>query len=209
MVTIVDYGSGNIKAIANIYKLLNIPVSVATKPSELENAEKIILPGVGSFDYCMSKLNNSGMKEVLNRKVIEGKTPVLGICIGLHIMAHESEEGKLPGLGWIDGYVKKFDESKLVLKPKLPHMGWNSIQVKSIPELFKGVNQDHGFYFIHSYYIELINKEDILTITNYENDFVSGISRSNICAVQFHPEKSHSNGIELLKNFSQWKYVTT
>ena len=203
MVTIVNYGSGNIKAITNIYQILDIPFSIATKPSELEDAEKIILPGVGSFDYCMNKLNKSGLREILNRKVIEDKTPVLGICIGLHIMASESEEGNLPGLGWIDGYVKKFDESKLVFKPKLPHMGWNSIQVKTIPELFKGVNQEHGFYFIHSYYIEVKNKEDIMTITNYENDFVSGINRSNIYAVQFHPEKSHSNGIELLKNFSQ------
>ena len=203
MVTIVNYGSGNIKAITNIYQILDIPFSIATKPSELEDVEKIILPGVGSFDYCMNKLNKSGLREVLNRKVIEDKTPVLGICIGLHIMASESEEGNLPGLGWIDGYVKKFDESKLVFKPKLPHMGWNSIQVKTIPELFKGVNQEHGFYFIHSYYIEVKNKEDIMTITNYENDFVSGINRSNIYAVQFHPEKSHSNGIELLKNFSQ------
>tara|TARA_B110000971_G_C19916900_1_gene457235 strand:+ start:403 stop:1017 length:615 start_codon:yes stop_codon:yes gene_type:complete len=203
MVTIVDYGSGNIKAITNIYKLLKIPFSVASKPLELEGAERIILPGVGSFDYCMSKLNNSGLKQVLNRKVIIDKIPVLGICIGLHLMASESEEGILPGLGWIQGNVRKFDESKLVFKPKLPHMGWNSIQIKTIPELFKGVNQEHGFYFIHSYYIELENKEDIMTITNYETDFVSGINKSNIYAVQFHPEKSHSNGMKLLQNFSE------
>lgn len=203
MVTIVDYGSGNINAITNIYELLNIPFSVASKAVELEDAKKIILPGVGSFDYCMNKLNNSGLKEVLNRKVIENKTPVLGICIGLHIMASGSEEGNLSGLGWIDGYVKKFDESKLVLKPKLPHMGWNSVQVKSAPTLFKGINNEHGFYFIHSYYIELLNDEDIMTITNYETDFVSGINNSNIYAVQFHPEKSHSNGMKLLQNFSE------
>jgi imidazole glycerol-phosphate synthase subunit HisH len=203
MVTIVDYGSGNINAITNIYEFLNIPFSVASKPVELENAKKIILPGVGSFDYCMNKLNNSGLKEVLNRKVIENKTPVLGICIGLHIMASGSEEGNLSGLGWIDGYVKKIDESKLVLKPKLPHMGWNSILVKSAPTLFKGINNEHGFYFIHSYYIELLNDEDIMTITNYETDFVSGINKSNIYAVQFHPEKSHSNGMKLLQNFSE------
>ena len=203
MVTIVDYGSGNIKAITNIYELLKIPFSVASKPSELEDAEKIILPGVGSFDYCMNKLNKSGLKDVLNRKVIEDKTPVLGICIGLHIMASGSEEGNLSGLGWIDGYVKKIDESKLVMKPKLPHMGWNSVQVKSAATLFKGINNEHGFYFIHSYYIELLNDEDIMTITNYETDFVSGINNSNIYAVQFHPEKSHSNGMKLLQNFSE------
>ena len=203
MVTIVDYGSGNINAITNIYKLLKIPFSVASKPNEIEDAERIILPGVGSFDHCMGKLNNSGLKQVLNRKVIIDKIPVLGICIGLHLMASESEEGVLSGLGWIDGYVKKFDESKLIFKPKLPHMGWNSIQVKTNSELFKGVNQEHGFYFIHSYYIEVKNKEDIMTITNYENDFVSGINRLNIYAVQFHPEKSHSNGMKLLQNFSE------
>lgn len=203
MVTIVDYGSGNINAITNIYELLNIPFLVASKAVELEDAKKIILPGVGSFDYCMNKLNNSGLKEVLNRKVIWDKTPVLGICIGLQIMASGSEEGNLSGLGWIDGYVKKFDESKLFFKPKLPHMGWNSIMVKSAPELFKGINSEHGFYFIHSYYIELLNDEDIMTITNYENDFISGINKSNIYAVQFHPEKSHSNGMKLLQNFSE------
>ena len=203
MVTIVDYGSGNINAITNIYDLLKIPFSVASKPLEIEDAERIILPGVGSFDHCMGKLNNSGLKQVLNRKVIIDKIPVLGICIGLHLMASESEEGVLSGLGWIQGKVRKFDESKLFFKPKLPHMGWNSIQVKSNTELFKGVNQEHGFYFIHSYYIELENKEDIMTITNYETDFVSGINKSNIYAVQFHPEKSHSNGIKLLQNFSE------
>ena len=203
MITIVDYGSGNINAITNIYKLLKTPFSIASTPSELESAEKIILPGVGSFDYCMSKLNNSGLKEVLNKKVLKDKVPVLGICIGLHIMALDSEEGVLPGLGWIDGNVKKFDESKLLEKPKIPHMGWNSIQVKTIPELFKDVNQEQGFYFIHSYYIELENKKNIMTTTNYVIDFVSGINSSNIYAVQFHPEKSHSNGVKLLKNFSQ------
>ena len=203
MVTIVDYGSGNINAITNIYELLKIPFSVASKPNEIEDAERIILPGVGSFDHCMGKLNNSGLKQVLNRKVIIDKIPVLGICIGLHLMASESEEGVLSGLGWIQGKVRKFDESKLSFKPKLPHMGWNSIQVKTNTELFKGVNQEHGFYFIHSYYIELENKKDIMTITNYETDFVSGINKSNIYAVQFHPEKSHSNGMKLLQNFSK------
>lgn len=202
MITIVDYGSGNINAITNIYELLKIPFSIASEPSQLEIAEKIILPGVGSFDYCMSKLNNSGLKEVLNKKVLEDKVPVLGICIGLHIMAHNSEEGKLSGLGWIQGTVKKFDESKLQEKPKIPHMGWNSIKVESVKNLFKNINEDQGFYFIHSYYIEVENQENVMTTTNYGGNFVSGITSSNIYAVQFHPEKSHSNGMKLLKNFS-------
>ena len=203
MITIVNYGSGNIKAITNIYELLKIPFSVASKPFQLEEAEKIILPGVGSFDYCIEKLNNSGLKEILNKKVIKEKTPVLGICIGLHLMARGSDEGSLPGLGWISGYVKKFDESKLTLKPKIPHMGWNSIKVRSNLELFKGVDKKKGFYFIHSYYIEPENKKEIMTITNYEYDFVSGVKKNNIYAVQFHPEKSHTNGMKLLQNFSQ------
>ena len=204
MITIVDYGSGNINAITNIYKLLKIPYSVASDPSEIELAEKIILPGVGSFDFCMSKLNNSGLKDALNRKVLEDKIPVLGICIGLHIMTEKSEEGELPGLGWIKGNVKKFDETKLKDSPKVPHMGWNSIKVKAAENLFKGVNANQGFYFIHSYYVEVSNKESIMTTTNYAEDFVSGVTSSNIYAVQFHPEKSHSNGMKLLKNFSEF-----
>nr|WP_298994228.1 imidazole glycerol phosphate synthase subunit HisH [uncultured Polaribacter sp.] len=203
MITIVDYGSGNINAITNIYELLKIPFSIASKPSELEKAEKIILPGVGSFDYCMSKLNNSGLKEVLNKKVLQDKIPVLGICIGLHIMALDSEEGELSGLGWVKGNVKKFDEAKLIEKPKVPHMGWNSIKIEAVPELFKDINQDQGFYFIHSYYIDVLNEENIMTTTNYGHNFVSGITSENIYAVQFHPEKSHSNGMKLLKNFSK------
>ena len=203
MISIVDYGSGNIKAITNIYKLLSIPFSIASKPIDLESSKKIILPGVGSFDYCMNKLNNSGLKEILNKRVIKDKIPVLGICIGLHLMADGSDEGSLPGLGWVEGRVRKFDESKLVNKPKLPHMGWNTVKIKSSQSLFKGVDNERGFYFIHSYYIDLSNHRHIMTMTNYENDFVSGINKSNIYAVQFHPEKSHSNGMQLLKNFSE------
>ena len=203
MITIVNYGSGNINAITNIYKLLKIPFSIASEPAELEIAEKIILPGVGSFDYCMSKLNNSGLKEVLNKKVLINKVPVLGICIGLHIMALDSEEGVMPGLGWIEGNVKKFDKTKISDKPKIPHMGWNSIKVELIPELFKDINQDQGFYFIHSYFIDVKNKANIMSTTNYSSNFVSGITSSNIYAVQFHPEKSHNNGMQFLKNFSE------
>lgn len=203
MITIVDYGSGNINAITNIYDILKIPYIIASEAHQLSCAEKIILPGVGSFDYCMAKLNNSGLKEVLSKKVLEQKTPVLGICIGLHLMASGSEEGQLPGLNWIKGCVKRFDETKLQNKPKIPHMGWNTIKIKRAPELFLDVNEEQGFYFIHSYYIEAENTENIMTKTNYGHDFVSGITQDNIYAVQFHPEKSHSNGMKLLRNFSR------
>lgn len=203
MITIVDYGSGNINAITNVYDLLKVPYAIASKPEELDNADKIILPGVGSFDYCMNKLNGSGLKEVLNKKVLEEGKSVFGICIGLHLMMEGSEEGVLRGLGWIKGNVKKFDVNKLEHKPKIPHMGWNSVEVKSNFKLFSEVENEIGFYFIHSYYVEVEDKNVVMTTTNYEEEFVSGVHQNNISAVQFHPEKSHSNGMKLLKNFSE------
>ena len=203
MITIVDYGSGNINAISNIYDSLRIPYEIASNPKQLENSKRIILPGVGSFDHCMNKLNQSGLKEILNKKVLIDKIPVLGICIGLHIMAEKSEEGELLGLGWIKGTVKKFDKNLITHKPKIPHLGWNTVKIISRPDLFKGIDLDKGFYFIHSYYIDTLNNQNIMTTTEYGNTFVSAIHSSNIFAVQFHPEKSHSNGIKLLKNFSK------
>ena len=203
MIAILDYGSGNINAITNIYKTLKIPFCIASKPSDLDNVKKIILPGVGSFDYCMNKLNTSGLKAALNKKVLDEKIPVIGICIGLHLMANSSSEGNLKGLGWINGKVKKIDNSKLLHKPKLPHMGWNSINIKKNNELFNGTDAEKGFYFIHSYCIDVADEFNIMTTTLYGQEFASGISKSNIYAVQFHPEKSHSNGMRLLLNFSK------
>ena len=205
MISIIDYGSGNINAISNIYDKLKIPYDIVSTPKQLENSNKIILPGVGSFDHCMQKLNQSGLKDILNRKVLIEKTPVLGICIGLQLMAEKSEEGECSGLGWIKGEVKKFNKNIIIHKPKIPHMGWNTIKVVNKTELFKGVNLEKGFYFIHSYYIDTLNDENIMTTTVYGDVFVSGIYSSNIFAVQFHPEKSHSNGMKLLKNFSEIK----
>lgn len=203
MITILDYGSGNINAISNIYDSLKIPYIIASNPEQLEDAKKIILPGVGSFDHCMEKLNKSGLKEILNKKVLRDKIPVLGICIGLHIMAEQSEEGELQGLGWIKGRVKRFDKSTIIHKPKIPHMGWNSVRIVNRADLFKGINLEKGFYFIHSYYIDTLNDENTMTTTEYGTTFVSGIHSFNILAVQFHPEKSHSNGMILFKNFSE------
>lgn len=202
MIVIVNYGSGNIQAIANIYKELNIAYRIASTAQELENAEKLILPGVGAFDKTMSCLIESGLKEQLDLLVLTKKVPVLGICVGMQIMSKSSDEGNLAGLGWIDGEVKKIDIANLKNKPHLPHMGWNSIKPTINHPLLEEIDEEKGFYFIHSYYFNCNSVENVLTHTDYGNNFASSVYRENIYGVQFHPEKSHKNGIKLLKNFA-------
>jgi glutamine amidotransferase len=203
MITIVNYGSGNIKAIGNIYERLRIPFKIANEPEEIKNAEKILLPGVGAFDETISMLDESGFRLILDHAVLINKIPVLGICVGMQVLAKKSEEGSLPGLGWIDGEVKKIDKSLLLNKPKLPHLGWNTIKIERKSPLFNEINEDDGFYFLHSYHFQCNSKEDILTTTFYGGEFASSVNKNNIYGVQFHPEKSHQNGIQLLKNFAQ------
>ena len=203
MIGIIDYGSGNVQAIATIYKNLNIDFRVLSNPKDLMKADKLILPGVGAFDATMQQLNNSGIKEELNKLVLEKKITILGICVGLQVMGYGSEEGNLPGLGWIPGKVKKFDESKINFKPKLPHMGWNIIKDIKNHSLFKGIDNDFGFYFVHSYYFECENEENILATSFYSKEFTSSIYAENIFGTQFHPEKSHRNGVQLFKNFAE------
>ncbi len=203
MITIVNYGSGNIQAIGNIYKRLNIEVTVADTIEALSQATKLILPGVGAFDKTMRQLVDSGMKSKLDSLVLEKKIPVLGICVGMQILANGSEEGELPGLSWIKGMVKKFDVSKFTHKPHVPHMGWNNVKPTIEHPLFKNMDELQGFYFLHSYYFECINSENILTITEYGDQFASAVYNDNIFGTQFHPEKSHHNGIQLLKNYAE------
>lgn len=203
MITIIDYGSGNISAIANIYKRLKVPFSIATNPEEIVDSEKIILPGVGAFDETISKLDGSGLRKILDIEVLDKKVPVLGICVGMQILAKKSEEGQLPGLGWINGKVNKIDKSLLHQKPKVPHLGWNSIKSTKSTSLFKDIDEDEGFYFLHSFYFECLQHEDVLSETFYGKNFASAVNHDNIYGVQFHPEKSHSNGIKLLENFSK------
>jgi len=202
MITIIDYGLGNIRAFANVYERLNIPVSVAKTADDLMAAIKIILPGVGAFDYAMSKLNNSGMREPLDKLVLDHQVPVLGICVGMQILAQSSEEGILPGLGWIDGTVIKFDVSVLNSKTQLPHMGWNTIHPINSNPLLVNFSNDSQLYFLHSYYFQCNNQNDTIATTEYGIQFSSALNNKNIYGVQFHPEKSHQWGIQLLKNFS-------
>ncbi len=202
MIAIIDYGLGNVRAFANIYTKLNIPFLVANDASELEQVKKIILPGVGSFDYAMNLLEKSGMKKKLNDMVLNFNVPVLGVCVGMQMMASSSEEGTRPGLGWIDGEVKKI-ETSLLLPINVPHMGWNNINPVLNSGLMDGLDSKSRFYFLHSYYYSCKNEGSILASTNYGNEFTCAIHRKNIYGVQFHPEKSHRWGEKLLDNFAR------
>lgn len=203
MITLIGYGLGNIKAFKTVYTRLNIPVTVATKPEELEKATKIILPGVGSFDYAMNLLSRSGLREALDEAVVHRKVPILGVCVGMQMMADSSEEGKLPGLGWIKGTVKRFDESKLEQKTHLPHMGWNDVYPDGDSPLFNGLSQGARFYFLHSYYVEPAQPGDSIAESEYGIRFSCAVNSGNVYGAQFHPEKSHHFGLALLKNFSE------
>jgi glutamine amidotransferase len=202
MISIIDYGLGNLKAFANIYKRLNINAELVTSKEQLIKADKIILPGVGAFDHAMDKLNNSGLSSLLNELVVSKKVPVLGICVGMQMLAKSSDEGIAKGLEWIDGDVKLFDTDKIKHVTKIPHMGWNdAIIIKNNP-LFKDLDDSPLFYFLHSYYFFCRNQDDILAQSEYGERFTCAINHENIYGVQFHPEKSHNNGIQLLKNFA-------
>ncbi|GGW58886.1 imidazole glycerol phosphate synthase subunit HisH [Alishewanella tabrizica] len=202
MIGIVDYGLGNISAFANIYKQLNIPFKAVKSAAEIQAVDKLILPGVGAFDYAMQLLNGSGMREVLDDMVLNQKVPVLGVCVGMQIMANSSEEGILAGLGWVDGTVRKIDITKLSHKPTIPHMGWNQVRPKKDMEVFAGIDYEQGFYFLHSYYFSADNTNDILAVAEYAGEFSCAVHKENIYGFQFHPEKSLLNGVTLLKNFA-------
>lgn len=203
MITIVNYGLGNIKAFVNIYNKLNIPCKIATNASELEKADKLILPGVGAFDHAMEQLDRSGMRNPLDQMVLQKKIPVLGICVGMQMLANSSDEGALPGLGWINGTVKKIDSEKLHHITHLPHMGWNDVKPVKQSNLFFELENDACFYFLHSYYFSCNDLADIIAISDYGGAFTCAVQHENIYGVQFHPEKSHHFGIQLLKNFAK------
>lgn len=203
MIAIVDYGLGNINAFVNVYKKLNIQSVLANRPEDFKYADKIILPGVGAFDYAMDRLNKSGMRQELDDLVINHMIPVLGICVGMQMLASSSEEGTMPGLSWINGAVKKFDPSTLSQSTHLPHMGWNDVKPVTKNNLFKCLEEDAIFYFLHSYYFSCTYSHNVIALTEYCGEFASAVSDRNIYGVQFHPEKSHQWGIQLLKNFAE------
>lgn len=202
MIAILDYGLGNVCAIANIYKRLNINAEIVSRPQDLRSAEKIILPGVGAFDWAMTRLNESGMRDVLEELVVVQRKPVLGICVGMQMLANRSDEGALVGLGWIDGEVRRFDDFNISQRTHLPHMGWNDVLPECNGGLFRELEFGARFYFLHSYYFVPQNQDHVLAFTNYNGFYASSVGSGNVMGVQFHPEKSHQWGIQLLKNFA-------
>jgi len=202
LIGIVNYGSGNIYAIANIYKSLNIPYIVSGSHEELSNATHLILPGVGAFDETMRILKSSGLKSYLDDIVTSGTKPIMGICVGMQLLAEGSEEGDMEGFGWIKGYVKKFNKEYIQQKPLLPHLGWNTVKLNYQYSIFNGVDERMGFYFLHSYYFQPVDSRDILGTTNYGIEYASAVNNGYVFGMQFHPEKSHHNGVNIFKNFS-------
>jgi len=203
MIAIIDYGLGNIQAFVNVYNRLGIPVSVAKTADELKAANKLILPGVGAFDHAMELLESSGMRQALDHLVLNQKVPILGICVGMQILAESSDEGKLDGLGWIPGHVRAFKSQPGASELPLPHMGWNDVHVSGGHKLFKGLEEEARFYFLHSYFFESLHQDSVIATASYGLDFCCAVQSDNVYGVQFHPEKSHHFGTDLLKNFAE------
>lgn len=202
MIGIVDYGLGNVRAFLNIYRQLGIAAEPVRTAEQLSKAERLILPGVGAFDWSMAKLTESRMIDALNTRVLHDRVPVLGVCVGMQIMAEESEEGTAAGLGWIPGRVERFRDECFNTRTHLPHMGWNDIEFIGTPSLFSGLSEPR-FYFLHSYFFVPTDEKYVIGRTSYGQVFASAIRRGNIWATQFHPEKSHDWGVGLLRNFAK------
>ena len=203
MITIIDYGTGNLGSIKNMLKKIGVQSIISNKIPDIKRAERLILPGVGAFNNGMKNLREMGFVDILNHKVLEDKTPVLGICLGMQLLAKESEEGQLPGLGWVDAHIKRFHFDSSFYNLKIPHMGWNTIEIKKENNLMKDLYEENRFYFVHSYHMVAEKEEIILSETGYGYKFVSSIAEGNILGVQFHPEKSHKFGMKLLSNFAR------
>jgi glutamine amidotransferase len=203
MIRIVDYGVGNIQAFVTMFKRLGLPAERAHTPSDLADATRLILPGVGAFDHAIQLLNQSGMREPLEAMVLGQQVPVLGVCVGMQMLASGSDEGVLPGLNWIPGRVRAFANTPEAAQLPMPHMGWNDLQVKPGAKLFTGFEPQPRFYFLHSYYFACDDKAQVAATATYGLQFDCVVSKGHIHGVQCHPEKSHHFGAQLLKNFAE------
>lgn len=202
MLCIIDYGSGNVGAIANICERERIPHQITDDPEHFKSATHFLLPGVGAFDPTLETLHRSGIISALEAEVLGHGKPIMGICVGMHLLANGSGEGRRKGLGWIPGYVTRIETKALSHRPHLPHMGWNGIEGDPDDPLLTGIDLGRGFYFLHSYYFEARDESDVVARVQYGGHLPSIVRRGHIIGAQFHPEKSHSNGIRLIKNFA-------
>ena len=200
MIVIIDMGMGNLRSIEYKLNKHKIDVIISSDASQIINATKLILPGVGNFEAGIKNLQNRGLIPILNNLVLEDKVPILGICLGMQLFTNHSEEGDIEGLGWIDAQTRKFrfDNNRDL---KVPHVGWNKIKIINECSILKNVSTSKRFYFTHSYYVQCNNKEDVIATTEYGSEFVSVLCKENIVGTQFHPEKSHMEGFEIVRLF--------
>ena len=201
MIAIVDCGMGNHGSIQNMLLRIGVESTITTDIEVIKAAEKLILPGVGAFDKAMDNLHRIGIIPTLNEQVLEKKVPILGICLGMHLFSNKSEEGNTPGLGWIDAETIKFNFNLAESPLRVPHMGWNTIEVQQEGSILDNIYDESRFYFVHSYHVRCQSSACVLATTDYGIEFHSAIIKDNIVGTQFHPEKSHKFGMKLLSNF--------
>lgn len=201
MIVVIDYGMGNLQSVQKALKRIGADSKISSSSSEISGAAKLILPGVGHFKNGMNNLRQSGLDKILCKKVVEEKTPVLGICLGMQLFTKWSEEADMEGFGWIDAKTVKFVFHGNSTNTRIPHMGWNSLSVNKKSSVLEGIADTDSFYFVHSYFVQCEKESDILSTTSYGAEFVSSFQKENITGVQFHPEKSHSAGLRILNNF--------
>lgn len=200
MITIVDYGMGNLGSIQNMFRRIGVESQISSDVQVIADATKIMLPGVGAFDSAMERINQSGLRDILDKKAMVERVPVLGICLGMQLLTRSSEEGKMEGLGWVDADTIRFPS---VPNLKVPHMGWNLVKKTQDNPLTVGLADDARFYFVHSYYVRMDRSEDIILQADYALKFDAALNSGNIFGAQFHPEKSHKFGMTLLSNFAR------
>ena len=203
-IIIIDYGMGNLGSLANMLKKIHILSKISSDIGDIESAEKLILPGVGSFDHGMKKLRELDLIDPLNKKVVNDNTPILGICLGMQMFTKTSEEGVQQGLGWVDAKTVKFNADKTP-SLKIPHMGWDTLDIKKSHFLMQDTECNAMYYFVHSFHVVCNRSDDVLSTSHYGYDFVSSLAKDNIIGVQFHPEKSHKYGMKILENFCNHK----
>jgi glutamine amidotransferase len=199
MITIVDYGMGNLGSIQNMFKYIGVPAEVTADAQVLARATKILLPGVGAFDSAMQRIDSSGLRAVLDHKALQERVPIMGICLGMQLLTRGSEEGSLPGLGWIPAVTRRFPQMPGL---KVPHMGWNAVYAAHESPLVAGLAPDSRYYFVHSYYVRADDPRYTVLTTHYGVTFDAVIAQGNLFGAQFHPEKSHKFGMAFLGNFA-------